>query len=69
MNEKGRATFKEVNLFGLALLFLDSNAIMRSIKPADLFCLNSAMRSDPNIAESRLSNAESTPIKYVNYLQ
>ena len=65
MNEKGRATFKEVNLLGFALLFLDSNAIMRSIKPADLFRLNSAIRSDPNIAASKLSNAESTPSKKV----
>ena len=64
MNEKGRATFSEVNLLGLALLFRDSNAIIRSMKPAALLCLNSAMRSQPNIAESKLSNAESTPIRY-----
>ena len=63
MKEKGRATFKEVILFGLALLFLDSNAIIRSIKPADLFRLNSAIRSGPNIADSKLSNAESTPLE------
>ena len=39
MNENGRATFKELVLFGLALRFLDSKAIIRSMKPADLFLL------------------------------
>ena len=63
MKEKGSATFKEVILFGFALLFLDSNAIIRSIKPADLFRLNLAIRSGPNIADSKLSKAESTPLE------
>ena len=61
MNEKGRATFSDEVLFGFALLFLDSKAIIKSMNPADLFLLYSLIRSSPKTAHNKDSNVSSTP--------
>ena len=67
MKEKGSDTFNGFVLKGLAALFLDSKAIIRSTHPAGLLTLKVSMKSWPNTSTNSFSNSKSTPDEMEDY--